>query len=163
MGGKQYHILIVDDEELEVNTMSLVLRISRYKVSGASNGLEALNVIMREYASSAPIDLVITDLQMPQLGGEEFIDKLHLLDIDIPVIVITGFGDKETVVSLLRKGCADFIDKPIREDELLARVKDVLVRWEASRNEVKDWVDEKTFSQRTKIIKALHRRLLEKT
>ena len=69
-----------------------------------------------------PIDLLILDIQMPGVTGMELLDDLNRLRIEIPVFVITGYGDKAMVVELLRRGCREYLDKPFEDQEFLCRV-----------------------------------------
>ena len=67
--------------------------------------------------------VVITDIRLPGADGRQLFRRLHEIDPEIPVILITGHGDLQEAVDLMREGAYDFISKPFRVRELLARVK----------------------------------------
>jgi signal transduction histidine kinase len=115
-------ILIADDEKQTSFCISLALRMKGYETVVAENGEKALQIIKENKDTSAPIDLLVCDIQMPKLNGEELIDKLNELNIKVPTLVVTGFGEKELVVRLMRKGCRDFVDKPFEPAEIEERI-----------------------------------------
>jgi DNA-binding response OmpR family regulator len=121
--GDDVRVLIVDDEELMVRTMSMVLRSVGYRVDTASNGAEALDMLM---GAGTSYDLVVSDIQMPAMTGDQLIEELRYRNIEVPVLVTTGFGTKDLVVELMRKGCTDYIDKPFTAGSFLERVNEVL-------------------------------------
>lgn len=107
------HILIVDDDLYIGNMLEEVLRREGYSISRAYSGTEALLVL----PSSKP-DLILLDLMLPGLSGEELLTKIE----DIPVIVVSakvGINDK---VNVLLEGAVDYITKPFEVKELLARI-----------------------------------------
>jgi len=118
-------ILIAEDEKHTRLALHLVLRQAGFSVILASNGLDAFEKI-RQQPASHPISLIITDLKMPELDGLALIDKLHGAGIPIPIMVITGYGDKELRRQLHKRGCASYIDKPFIPAEVLARIANVL-------------------------------------
>ena len=68
-------------------------------------------------------DCVITDLRMPKLSGLEFLEKIKTADSEIPVIVITAFGEVETAVTAMKAGAFDYINKPFNRDEILLTIE----------------------------------------
>lgn len=120
MSGK--HIFLADDEELIRISLSAILRKAGYQVTTAKDGKDALQQITDMKKTCKPPDLLLTDIKMPIMSGVELIDELEKRDIVLPVLAITGYGDKETVVELMRRGCADYIDKPFKPHELLDRL-----------------------------------------
>lgn len=126
MTGKQ--ILIVDDEERTCFCISLALKMKGYRTVVADNGERALQIIRECRNTQAPVDLMVCDIQMPKLGGEELIDKLNELKIKVPTVVITGFGEKDLVVRLMRKGCRDFVDKPFEPADIEDRIRMILAQ-----------------------------------
>ena len=107
------HILIIDDDVHIGNMLEELLVREGYRVSRAYSGTEALLVL-----SDARPDLVLLDLMLPGLSGEEVLPKLE----GVPVIVLSAKADVESKVSLLLGGAADYITKPFDAKELLARV-----------------------------------------
>lgn len=116
------HILIADDELNMLQSLEFILEVAGYKVTAVQDGREALEKIIALKDSSEAIQLLITDIQMPELSGIELIDTLKRLNIDLPVFVITAYGNKELREELKRKGCFEFLDKPFDDEQLVERV-----------------------------------------
>lgn len=116
------HILIADDELNMLRSLEFILEVGGYKVSGVKNGQDALDKILNSNNSESPIELIITDIQMPGLNGLELIDELERLRIDIPIFVITAYGSMDLTKTLRDRGNIECIDKPIDDEDLLKRV-----------------------------------------
>src|SRR3990172_1130423 len=114
-------ILVVDDEDIIRESLLFILKKEGFEVDEARNGRQAF-----EQISVKPYDLVITDLEMPEMKGIELIDKTTLLRPQTFVIIITAFASLETAIQALRKGAYDYIIKPIDFDDLLYRVRKLL-------------------------------------
>jgi signal transduction histidine kinase len=122
-------ILIVDDEFNTRFAIDFVLVNAGYKTTNAEDGSVALNLIKQKcLATNTLFDLVITDIKMPKMTGIELIDEMKNANINVPVLVISSFGDKQTVVELLRRECDDYLDKPFSPDDLLATVARILTK-----------------------------------
>ena len=102
-------ILIIDDNEFIRGSISRLLETVGYDVAEKSNGLEGLEYL----ASGDTADLIITDIKMPVMGGIELLNKIHEKDIQIPVILITGFPDIEIAFEAVKKDAFDILIKPI--------------------------------------------------
>lgn len=124
------YILIAEDEKHTRLALNLVLRQAGFSVILATNGQDAYEKIQQQPASR-PISLIITDFKMPQLDGLGLIDKLQGAGILIPIMVITGYGDKELLRQLNKRGCASYIDKPFIPTEVLSRVASALPQEQA--------------------------------
>lgn len=124
------HILLVEDEELTNYMLTNMLESAGYVVTAAKNGKDALEYLLNLKKNNLSVDLLVTDIQMPELSGLELIDQIQSQKIQIPILAMTGFGDKETVVQLLRKGCNDYIDKPFSKQDFLQRIGDILKKAE---------------------------------
>ncbi len=129
------HIFLVEDELHLRQTLILILRNAGYQVTSAEDGSEAWSQLLNLKEKSENVDLLVTDIQMPGLSGIELIDKLEKLNFKLPSLVITGYGDKETVIELMRRGCSEYIDKPFEPSEFLKRVKIALEKEEQKRAE----------------------------
>lgn len=116
------HILIADDELNMLRSLEFILEVAGYKVTGVKNGQEALEIILNASNTDSPVELVITDIQMPGLNGMELIDELSRLEINIPIFVITAYGSRYLTKDLKDKSDIEYIDKPIDDEELLNRV-----------------------------------------
>lgn len=111
-------ILVVDDEDIIRESLSFVLKKEGYFVEEAENGKVAYNKLLQE-----SFDLVITDLEMPQMKGTQLIEEIKKLNIQTSIIVVTAFGSLDTAITALRNGASDYILKPVEFDELLIKVK----------------------------------------
>jgi two-component system cell cycle sensor histidine kinase/response regulator CckA len=122
-GENKETILVVDDEEILREILGESLREEGYSVLTASDGIEALKV----YAENrAAISLVITDLGMPNMGGEELFGKLYDMDPKVKVIVSSGYLDNSTRSDLLRHGIKDVLTKPYRFDLIFTTIRRIL-------------------------------------
>jgi DNA-binding response OmpR family regulator len=115
-------IMVVDDEKRLVSLVESYLTQEGYRVLSANDGKEALPIASREKP-----DLIILDIMMPEIGGYEFM-RLHRAEADTPIILLTARVDAEERVVGLELGADDYITKPFRPRELVARVRAVLRR-----------------------------------
>jgi two-component system, OmpR family, KDP operon response regulator KdpE len=115
-------VLVVDDEPQITRTLRHSLTAHRYDVRTAADGLSALDTF-RDWHP----DLIITDLQMPEMDGIEFCKQVRKLS-QMPIIVLSVRGDERTKVKALDAGADDYVTKPFGIDELLARVRAALRR-----------------------------------
>jgi len=116
-----YNILVVEDYHETRELITEVLQgNTEYKVSSVANAAEALKVF-----KSSKIDLVVSDIKMPQMNGLDLMTEMHKQNSDLAVILITGFGD-DYGVKALEMGAEDCIFKPFNTNELLLRVSRVL-------------------------------------
>ncbi len=115
-------ILVVDDEKRLVSLVDSYLTQAGYRVVTAFNGREALNVAEREKP-----DLIVLDLMMPEMDGNEFIE-VYRRQHKTPIILLTARVEEESQVISLDLGADDYVTKPFRPRELMARVRAVLRR-----------------------------------
>jgi len=106
-------VLVVDDEVNARTALTELLRDEGYAVEAAADGFKALGKI----ADFAP-ELVLTDLKMPGMDGVQLLGKIHESDPDLPVVMMTAFGEVETAVSAMRAGARDYLSKPVNVGEL---------------------------------------------
>ncbi len=111
-------VLVVDDEKVVRDGCQRVLCTRGFEVSCAEGGEAALALIRNE-----PPDVILLDLKMPGMSGEEVLEHTRRDCPGIPVIVITGHGTIDTAVECMKKGAYDFITKPFQMDEFLLTVK----------------------------------------
>jgi len=114
-------ILIVDDGKIIRESIAFILKKEGYLVAEAANGRFAHEKILSE-----SFDLVISDLEMPEMNGIELLDKVMQLNPQSLMIIITAFGSLDTAISALRKGASDYILKPVEFDELTVKVRRLL-------------------------------------
>src|SRR4030095_15808295 len=110
-------ILVVDDEPQITRVLRRSLSAHRYDVRTAADGQSALETIQDFHP-----DLVITDLQMPELSGLDLCKKIRISS-QVPIIVLSVKGEETTKVAALDAGADDYVTKPFGMDELLARVR----------------------------------------
>ena len=122
------HILVVDDEQNMRNTLEFILEAANYKVTKAGNGRKALQKILQAKNCGSPVDLIITDIMMPDMSGLELIDELNRQNINLPILVITGYGNNKLRDKLLSRGCNEYLDKPIDDEKLLKKINILLER-----------------------------------
>lgn len=113
--------LIVDDEPKLRQVLTLLMRAQGFQCVEAENGLEALEQLRR-----MPITLVLTDMEMPRMGGIELLREIRGKYPDVAVVMITGNTDVETAVGALALGAMDYIVKPFQLEEVKARVHQAL-------------------------------------
>lgn len=115
-----FSILIVDDETKNIQLLGNLLRGSNYDVEFALDGKKAL-----DWIRSRPFDLVLLDIMMPHMDGYTVcnIMKSDSSTQHIPVIFITAKTETDDIVKGFEAGCSDYITKPFKAPELLARVK----------------------------------------
>ncbi|MGD1820810.1 MAG: sigma-54-dependent transcriptional regulator [Pleomorphochaeta sp.] len=111
-------ILVCDDEKNIREGLGLALELEDYEVLLAESGQVAWNLINKN-----DVDLVITDLRMEGMSGEELLRKVVSSYPNIPVVILTGHGTIETAVEAMRNGAVDFFTKPVDLDRLLLLVK----------------------------------------
>ena len=111
-------VLVVDDEGLVLTMAETILSEFGYKVLTANSGQKALALLGR---TDAKVDLVITDLVMPGMGGRELTERIRQLDARLPVMPTSGY-----VLSEDQVGSAGYLQKPFTSTELLRKVKTAL-------------------------------------
>ena len=117
----KFNVLIVDDEKNIRQGLGKALEMDGYRTLLAEDGQDALQIIHQE-----EVDLVIADLRMPRLSGEELLRRVVDSWPTIPVIILTGHGTIETAVQAMRDGAYDFLTKPVNLDRLSLLVKRAL-------------------------------------
>lgn len=117
----KFNILIIDDEKNIREGLAASLELEGYNPVLAKDGKEGLELISR-----GDIDLVITDLRMPLISGEEVLAKVSAESPGLPVIVLTGHGSIDSAVDAMRNGAYDFLTKPLSLDRLTLIVKRAL-------------------------------------
>jgi two-component system response regulator PilR (NtrC family) len=112
-------ILVVDDERSMRELLAIVLRREGYEVLLAENGRVAIELLERE-----PVDLLISDIKMPDLSGVDVLRAAKKIDQDILGIMITAFASTETAVEAMRLGACDYLSKPFDIDLLKMKVRE---------------------------------------
>ncbi len=121
MEKKEVHILVVEDDLEMRNLLEKFLTRGGYQISVASNGIEALKKM-----EEAPIELVITDMLMPEMGGLRLLEQIRENYPEKKVIMITAFGDWGSYSQAMDLGVFEFINKPLKMMELLEAIERAL-------------------------------------
>ena len=111
-------VLVADDERAIREGCHRVLAGQGYEVLGAENGQVALDLLAKKH-----VDILLLDLKMPVMGGEEVLEIARKTYPDIPVIIITGHGTVDTAVECMKRGAYDFITKPFQLSQFLIIIR----------------------------------------
>lgn len=114
-------ILVVDDEESIREFFEIMLKREGYEVLTACHGRDGLEVLKKHQ-----VDLVISDIQMPEMSGMEFLSSAKELDPDTLFLMITAFGSTETAVEAMKLGAYDYVQKPFKIDEVKIIIQQAL-------------------------------------
>ena len=114
-GGK---IFVVDDDRFVLESVTTLLGEFGFSVRAFSNGQDAVRQFVME-----PVDLVLTDINMPDMDGIELLEKIRFLDRETPVVLMTAYADLDVAVKAIQKGAFDFIIKPYRPPALVHTVE----------------------------------------
>ncbi len=114
-GGK---IFVVDDDRFVLESVTTLLTEFGFSVRAFSNGQEAVRQFVME-----PVDLVLTDINMPIMDGLELLEKIRFLDKETPVVLMTAYADLDVAVKAIQKGAFDFVIKPYRPPALVHTVE----------------------------------------
>ncbi len=116
-------ILIVDDEPRLRKVLSLQLEAGGYETETAEDGQVALDIL-----SSASIDCVISDLRMPNLSGDELLERILKINPSLPVIFLSAHGTVQVAVKAMQEGAVDFLVKPYNQEDILKAIRRALDR-----------------------------------
>jgi DNA-binding NtrC family response regulator len=125
-------IIIIDDEKAIRETLKEILEYEKHKVSIAEDGKKGLAKVKEHQ-----YDLIFCDIKMPEMDGIEFLERVALLGIDSPIVMISGHANIETAVDSLKKGAFDFLEKPLDLNRVLVTVRNALDR-QSLQNETKN-------------------------
>lgn len=127
-----FKILVVDDEPdlepLVLQRMRRRIRAGQYSFVFAHNGVEALEVLRQE----EDIDMVISDINMPQMDGLTLLEQIPKVDPNVRSIIISAYGDMKNIRTAMNRGAFDFVTKPLDFDDLqltIDRTLAHLVEW----------------------------------
>jgi len=124
-------ILVVDDESMALVLLKRLLNEAGYQAVTAQSGFEALDLFRRQPQA---FQLVLLDLTMPFMDGEETFHRLREIRSDIPVVLCTGFIQRDRLDRLMNAGIAGFLRKPLAPDEIVDHIRGVLASLKYAQN-----------------------------
>ena len=123
---ESYRILVVDDEPdvepLVLQRMRRHIRSGRYEFVFAQNGIEALDVLN----SDPDIDMVVSDINMPQMDGLTLLAQIAELNPDLRAVIVSAYGDMKNIRTAMNRGAFDFVTKPLDFDDLQMTIERTL-------------------------------------
>jgi CheY-like chemotaxis protein len=129
----EIRVLVADDEEDILELLGEYLRARGYAVHTAADGIDAIDVVR-----SGVVDVVLTDLKMPTVGGLELLAEIRRLPLPPATIVMTGFGTVETALRAMKDGASDYILKPFKLKEVHETIVRAAERLKSDRQVVQD-------------------------
>jgi CheY-like chemotaxis protein len=120
---RKHSILLVDDEPMALELLHGVLSDAGYEVSVAQSGFECLDLFRRD---ADAYDLILTDLSMPLMDGEETFQRLRQMSPTVNVVLMAGFVDSARLEKMMNNGLSGFVGKPFAPVEILAVVTSVI-------------------------------------
>jgi len=120
---KKYNILVIDDEQIVLNSIKKILHDEAYNVDLCLKSAEGLNK-----AKETSCDLVLSDIRMPDIGGMKLLREIKKVKPGLPVVLITGYATVQSAVQAMKLGAEDYLEKPFTPDTLLATVEKALAR-----------------------------------
>ena len=123
-----HQILTVDDEpDLEpliLGRMRRQIRSGQYRFLFAKNGVQALEVL-KEHQD---VDIVISDINMPEMDGLTLLDQIRKVDPNIRAIIVSAYGDMKNIRTAMRRGAVDFITKPINFEDFEETIERTVIQ-----------------------------------
>lgn len=115
---KRRRILVCDDDREVREIISELLSDEGYTVFAAQDGKQALEILSRD-----TVDVIVTDLKMPEMDGIEFVTRVRTFNPYLPIVFVSGFSSREHLKTFLSLGVNRFVDKPFSSEEILTAVK----------------------------------------
>lgn len=121
--SRPVRVLVVDDDKEHREALGRILSREGYAVILAADGREALEIVSRD-----AVELVITDLRMPDLTGMDLLRQVKAIRPETAVLLVTAFGESATYMAAMNLGAAEYLNKPFRREEILAAARKALER-----------------------------------
>ncbi len=137
-----YKILVLDDDVVILKQMQTSFMLNNYNIETYNSGVVAIEAV-----KSGTYDLIISDLMMPNMSGDEFYKLVKQIKPDIPFVFLTSNNKVETAIDIMKLGADDFIQKPIVPNELIDRIKNIILQKQKelviSQTLMEDLIDER--------------------
>jgi DNA-binding NtrC family response regulator len=121
VGGPSARILIVDDDPYFLRVLSRILTGENFQVKTAEGAIEAAQVLQED-----SFDLVISDLRLPDGDGLSILQEIRKSGSEIPVVILTAYGEVDSYLEAMNAGATEYLNKPVKSEELLAVVRSCL-------------------------------------
>ena len=123
MENTQPTVLVVEDDATLREAICDALAFAEFNTLPTVNGIEALSVLHGQ----SSIDLVLTDVEMPEMGGQQLLSEIKRNWPEIPVVLMTAFAEVTQAVEAIQNGAADYLVKPFEGDVLIALLSDQMM------------------------------------
>lgn len=124
INGNSISILVVDDDKVVLNYLVELLTISGYRTIATDNPVNALKILKSEQ-----FHIVVTDIKTPDISGIDFLSKIHNINPDIPVILITAYAELNIAIEAIKRDAFDFVCKPFTPEYFINCVKRAVRHW----------------------------------
>jgi DNA-binding NtrC family response regulator len=114
-------ILLVDDDPHYLRVLARILKTAHLQVSCAAGASEAMSIL-----NDRPIDVVVSDMRMPECDGLHFVQQIRATYNKVPVIILTAYDEVDTYLEAMNAGANEFLRKPVKTEELLQTVRTCL-------------------------------------
>jgi len=114
-------ILVVDDDPCFLHVLARILKTADLQVCCATDASEGMRIL-----HDRPIDVVISDMRMPECDGVHFVQQIRATDNKVPVIILTAYDELDTYLEALKAGANEYLYKPVETEELLRTVRTCL-------------------------------------
>ena len=119
-------ILLVDDDPHFLRVLARILKTEDLEVNCAADACEAIRIL-----NDQPVDVVISDMRMPECDGVHLVKQIRATDNEVPVIILTAYDDPDTYLEAMNAGANEYLHKPVGTEELLQAVRACLRRRES--------------------------------
>jgi DNA-binding NtrC family response regulator len=126
VGGR---ILIIDDDPHFLRVLQRILASEKFSVTATSNSCEGLELLR-----SSTFNLAICDLRMPECDGLNVLQSIRSKGSEVPIIILTAYGEVDTYLDAMNAGATEYLNKPIKSDELVQVVRNCLRKGNHRRN-----------------------------
>ncbi len=116
-------VLVVDDNRDHSQALAKIFERAGYRVRTADDGQEAFRLL-----TERPFDLIVTDLRMPRMNGLDLLRNIRAMSPLVPVLIVTAFGEWTTYIEAMDCGCVDYLNKPVRREDILMAARKALAR-----------------------------------